>query len=145
MRDIPVLFGKVFMWIELLNAGQIELGMAAHHWLIQGTNSGNEFSFKGASIIHEAVWAELTILNFWTALKSRQPVLRQIFWGARERTIGETSCATKCARRILILDSASTQTGNANPVRGQSGRRGDFNGTLAPSIRGFESKPFRHW
>jgi hypothetical protein len=41
--------------IELLNAGQIELGMAAHHWLRQGTNSGNEFSFKGASIIHEAV------------------------------------------------------------------------------------------
>jgi hypothetical protein len=37
--------------IELLNAGEIEPGVVAQHWLIRGTNSGHEFSFKGASII----------------------------------------------------------------------------------------------
>ena len=37
---------------ELLNAGEIEPGVVAHHWLIRGTSSGKEFSFKGASIIH---------------------------------------------------------------------------------------------
>ena len=38
--------------IELLNAGEIEPGVVAHHWLARGTRSGKEFSFKGASIIH---------------------------------------------------------------------------------------------
>jgi len=38
--------------IELLNSGEIEPGVVAHHWIIRGTNSGKEFSFKGASIIH---------------------------------------------------------------------------------------------
>jgi hypothetical protein len=38
--------------IELLNAGEIEPGVVAHHWLIRGTSSGKEFSLKGASIIH---------------------------------------------------------------------------------------------
>jgi hypothetical protein len=38
--------------IEMLNSGEIEPGVVAHHWLIRGTNSGKEFSFKGASIIH---------------------------------------------------------------------------------------------
>ena len=37
--------------IELLNGGEIEPGVVAHHWQIRGTNSGKEFSFKGASII----------------------------------------------------------------------------------------------
>ena len=37
---------------ELLNAGEIEPGVVAHHWLARGTSSGKEFSFKGASIIH---------------------------------------------------------------------------------------------
>jgi hypothetical protein len=36
---------------ELLNAGEIEPGVVAHHWRIRGTSSGKEFSFKGASII----------------------------------------------------------------------------------------------
>jgi hypothetical protein len=36
----------------LLNAGEIEPGVVAHHWLARGTSSGKEFSFKGASIIH---------------------------------------------------------------------------------------------
>jgi hypothetical protein len=38
--------------IELLNAGEIEPGVVAHHWLIHGTSSGKRFSLKGASIIH---------------------------------------------------------------------------------------------
>jgi predicted ester cyclase len=47
--------------IEMLNAGEIEPGLVAHHWLIRGTNTGpgadgseptgRSFSFKGASII----------------------------------------------------------------------------------------------
>jgi SnoaL-like polyketide cyclase len=47
--------------IELLNAGEIEPGLVAHHWLVRGTNTGpgadgseptgRSFSFKGASII----------------------------------------------------------------------------------------------
>jgi len=38
--------------IELLNAGEIEPDVVAHHWLIKGTNKGKAFSFKGASILH---------------------------------------------------------------------------------------------
>jgi hypothetical protein len=37
--------------IDLLNAGEIEPGIVAHHWLIRGTSSGQEFLFKGAAII----------------------------------------------------------------------------------------------
>jgi predicted ester cyclase len=47
--------------IELLNAGEIEPGLVAHHWLIHCTNTGQgmdgsaptgrTFTFKGASII----------------------------------------------------------------------------------------------
>jgi steroid delta-isomerase-like uncharacterized protein len=47
--------------IELLNAGEIEPGLVAHHWLITGTNTGQRIDgsaptgrtvkFKGASII----------------------------------------------------------------------------------------------
>jgi steroid delta-isomerase-like uncharacterized protein len=47
--------------IELLNAGEIEPGLFAHHWLIRGTNTGpgadgseptgRTLSFKGVSII----------------------------------------------------------------------------------------------
>jgi ketosteroid isomerase-like protein len=35
----------------LLNGGEIEPGLVAHHWLIKGTSEGKAFSFKGASII----------------------------------------------------------------------------------------------
>ena len=38
--------------IELLNGGEIEPGLVAHHWLIKGTTDGKAFSFKGASILH---------------------------------------------------------------------------------------------
>jgi predicted ester cyclase len=47
--------------IELLNAGEIEPGLVAHHWEARGTNTGPEpdgskpsgrsFAFKGMSII----------------------------------------------------------------------------------------------
>jgi len=37
--------------IELLNGGEIEPGLVAHHWLAKGTSEGKAFSFKGASII----------------------------------------------------------------------------------------------
>lgn len=47
--------------IELLNAGEIEPGLVAHHWIIRGTDigpradgsqaTGRSFSIKGASII----------------------------------------------------------------------------------------------
>ena len=47
--------------IEMLNAGEIEPGLIAHHWIIRGTNTGlgadgseptgRTISFKGASII----------------------------------------------------------------------------------------------
>jgi len=46
--------------IELLNAGEIEPGVVAHHWLIRGTDAaradgskptGRSFTFQGASII----------------------------------------------------------------------------------------------
>ena len=47
--------------VELLNAGEIEPGLVAHHWLITGTNTGQwidgsaptgrTVKFKGASII----------------------------------------------------------------------------------------------
>ena len=47
--------------IELLNAGEIEPGVVAHHWIINCTNTGQgmdgsaptgrAFTFKGASII----------------------------------------------------------------------------------------------
>jgi SnoaL-like polyketide cyclase len=47
--------------IELLNAGEIEPGLVAHHWLVRGTDVGpradgskgteRTFSIKGASII----------------------------------------------------------------------------------------------
>jgi hypothetical protein len=37
---------------DLLNAGEIEPGVVAHHWSIHGTSSGKGLSFKGASIIH---------------------------------------------------------------------------------------------
>jgi hypothetical protein len=37
--------------IELLNDGEIEPGLVAHHWLVKGTSDGKAFSFKGASII----------------------------------------------------------------------------------------------
>jgi predicted ester cyclase len=47
--------------IELLNAGEIDPGLVAHHWLISGTNTGQGIdgsaptgrtvTFKGASII----------------------------------------------------------------------------------------------
>jgi predicted ester cyclase len=36
---------------ELLNSGEIEPGLVAHHWLAKGTSEGKEFSFKGASMI----------------------------------------------------------------------------------------------
>jgi len=35
----------------LLNGGEIEPGLVAHHWLTKGTSEGKAFSFKGASII----------------------------------------------------------------------------------------------
>jgi hypothetical protein len=37
--------------IELLNGGEIEPGVVAHHWQVKGTSEGKPFSFKGASII----------------------------------------------------------------------------------------------
>jgi predicted ester cyclase len=47
--------------IELLNAGEIQPGLVAHHWLIRGTNTGpgadgteptgRTLSFKGVSLI----------------------------------------------------------------------------------------------
>jgi len=47
--------------IELLNAGEIEPGLVAHHWVVRDTNTGpgadgsaptgRAISFKGASII----------------------------------------------------------------------------------------------
>jgi predicted ester cyclase len=47
--------------IELLNAGEIEPGLVAHHWLVHGTNTGQgadgsaptgrTLTLKGASII----------------------------------------------------------------------------------------------
>jgi predicted ester cyclase len=47
--------------IELLNAGEIEPGVVAHHWIMRGTNTGpgidgsaptgNTFAIKGASIV----------------------------------------------------------------------------------------------
>ena len=47
--------------IELLNAGEIEPGLVAHHWLVKGTNTGQgddgseptrrALALKGASII----------------------------------------------------------------------------------------------
>jgi ketosteroid isomerase-like protein len=37
--------------IEILNAGEIEPGLVAHHWLAKGTSEGKAFSFKGASIV----------------------------------------------------------------------------------------------
>ena len=47
--------------IELLNAGEIQPGLVAHHWLVRGTDvgpradgskgTGRTFSIKGASII----------------------------------------------------------------------------------------------
>ena len=47
--------------IELLNAGEIEPGVVAHHWIMRGTNTGpgidgsaptgNTFGIKGASIV----------------------------------------------------------------------------------------------
>ena len=47
--------------IELLNAGEVEPGVVAHHWLLRGTDSartdgskptGRSFTIQGASIIH---------------------------------------------------------------------------------------------
>jgi ketosteroid isomerase-like protein len=35
----------------LLNGGEIEPGVVAHHWQVKGTSEGKPFSFKGASII----------------------------------------------------------------------------------------------
>jgi hypothetical protein len=48
--------------IEMLNNGEIEPGVVAHHWIIRGTNTGpgrdgseptgRKLTFKGASIVH---------------------------------------------------------------------------------------------
>jgi predicted ester cyclase len=48
--------------IEMLNNGEIEPGIVAHHWVVRGTNTGpgrdgspptgRKFTFKGASIVH---------------------------------------------------------------------------------------------
>jgi hypothetical protein len=47
--------------IELLNAGEIEPGLVAHHWLLRGTNTGQRvdgsaptersLTLKGSSVI----------------------------------------------------------------------------------------------
>jgi hypothetical protein len=48
--------------IDMLNNGEIEPGVVAHHWVVRGTNTGpgrdgsaptgRKFTFEGASIIH---------------------------------------------------------------------------------------------
>jgi hypothetical protein len=51
MGGAPALDASGWSSLQLLKAGQNELGIVAHRLLIWGTNSENEFSFKGASII----------------------------------------------------------------------------------------------
>ena len=98
--------------IELLNAGEIEPGVVAHHWIINCTNTGQgmdgsaptgrAFTFKGASIIQvegNKILSDQCILTTRVSRTART----QVIW---ESALGSANLALI----LLVIGSGHTNS-----------------------------------